>query len=164
MTVEAQSMEQRIHSLERQNRNFKRLIAGALVLGVASLILGQAASSGGDVAHLIRAHRIEIVSPEGRPAVVLGMTSAGTGTVTTMDAEGNKTVTLGVTRGGEGTITTYNGKGNELIKLAVTTQGEGVVITNNGDGRKLVEVGVTIDGDPKIFTFKPDGSTRNQWP
>ncbi|HOA75517.1 MAG TPA: hypothetical protein PL151_10115 [Phycisphaerae bacterium] len=158
------TLEQRIEKLERQNRTLKLAVASMLLAGVGALIMGQATTGGTDVANLIRAHRIEIVSADGKPAVVLGMTAGGTGTVTTLDAKENKIVSLGVTKNGEGTITTGNSRGRDLVRIAVTTEGEGVLITNNADGKKLVEIGVTTEGDPKIYTFKPDGSTKAQWP
>jgi len=158
------TIEQRVEKLERQNRNLKLVAAALLVAGATALIMGQAPAANDEVVNLIRAHRIEIISNEGKPAVVLGMTAAGTGTVTTFDPKENKIVSLGVTRNGEGTITTGNRKGNDLIKLAVTTEGEGVLITNNADGKKLIEIGVTTEGNPKIYTYKVDGSTRAQWP
>lgn len=158
------NMEERIGRLERQNRNLKIVLGGLTACGAVALLMGQAAPAGDDVANIIRARRVEIVSSEGRPAIVLGMTAGGTGTVTTLDAKENKIVSLGVTRGGEGTITTGSGKGNELVKVGVTTEGEGVLITNNAEGKKLIEIGVTVDGLPKIYTFKPDGAIKSQWP
>jgi hypothetical protein len=156
--------EQRITRLERQNRTLKLGMAGVLMAAVGALVMGQAAATKDDVANIIRAHRIEVVADDGRPAVVLGMTAAGTGTVTTLDPKDNKVVSLGVTKSGEGTITTGNRNGHDLVKVGVTTEGEGVVITNNAEGKKLIEIGVTVDGLPKIYTFKPDGSPKAQWP
>lgn len=158
------NMEERISRLERQNHRLRAILGGALLVGIGALIVGQAAPSRDDVANIIRARRIEVVAEDGRPAVILGMTAGGTGTVTTLDSKNNKIVTLGVTRGGEGAITTGNGKGNDLVKIGVTTEGEGVLITNNAEGRKLIEIGVTVDGQPKLYTFKPDGSPKAQWP
>lgn len=158
------TIEQRIEKLERQNRHLKLAVAGILMTAVGALVMGQAAATGDDVANIIRAHRIEVVSESGKPAVVLGMTAGGTGTVTTLDDKGGKIVTLGVAKGGEGTITTNNAKGNELVKVGVTTEGEGVIITQNQEGKKLIEIGVTTDGQPKIYTFKKDGSPKSQWP
>lgn len=158
------TIEQRMTRLEKQNRNLKLTMGGMLMAAVGALVMGQAAAPGDDVPNIVRARRIEVVSEEGRPVVVLGMTATGAGTVTTLDGKDNKIVSLGATRGGEGTITTGNRKGHELVKIGVTTEGEGVVITSNADGKKLIEIGVTTDGQPKIYTFKPDGSHKAQWP
>ncbi len=159
------TIEQRIERLERQNRNLRRALGGMLGLAVAGLVLGAAAASSTDeVPNVLRAHRIEVVTAEGKPAVVLGMTTNDAGTVSTLDAKGNKLVSLGVTTNGEGTVTTQSGKGKDLVRLAATTSGEAVIISYGGKGDKLIELGVTTKGEPKIYAYKPDGSAKSTWP
>jgi hypothetical protein len=158
------TIEQRMERLERQNRHLRWMVGGMLGLAVTGLVLGAAASSGGDeIPNVLRAHRVEVITPDGKPAVVLGMTTNDAGTVSTMDSKGNKLVTLGVTTNGEGTVTTQNDKGKDLVRVAATTSGEGVVITHNGRSDKLIELGVTTKGEPKIYAYKADGSPK-AWP
>lgn len=159
------TIEQRMDKLERQNRHLKWGLGGLVVLGVAGLLMGAgAAADKEDVPNIIRTHRIEVVGADGKPGVIIGLTSNNTGTFSTLNEAGTKVVTLGVTKGGEGTVTTHNKKGNDLVKVGATTSGEGVITTHDAGGQRLLELGMTVKNQPKIFSYKPDGTPRASWP
>ncbi|MBI4578655.1 MAG: hypothetical protein HY718_03080, partial [Planctomycetes bacterium] len=140
-------------------------VGGLIGATTAVLVMGAAAGAARDeTPSVVRAHQFEVVTADGKPALVLGMTANNTGTVTTLDGKGNKVVALGVTTGGEGTITTHNRKGRELVRAGATTSGEGVIITQDAAGRKLIEISVSTKGEPRVCAYKPDGTARATWP
>lgn len=159
------SIEQRIARLERQNRRLRVTVGAMLAVGAAGLLMGAAReAASAEVPAVIRAHRFEVVTEQGKPAIILAMTNRESGTIATLDAKGNKLVNLGVTTNGEGTVTMQNNRGKDIVRLAATTAGEGVILTQNGDGDKLLELGVTTDGEPKVYAYKADGQVRASWP
>jgi hypothetical protein len=158
------TIEQRIEKLERQNRHLKWAIGGLVGLGFAGVLMGAAAVEKEQIAGLIRARGLEIVTADGKPCIILSATTTNTGTITTMNPAGSKVVTIGVTTAGEGTVTTHNKKGKELVKLGATTSGEGVISTHDSNGRRLLEMGVTVKNQPKIFSYKVDDSPHATWP
>jgi hypothetical protein len=161
------TLEDRIEKLERQNRRLRWTVTGFVGLGVAALIMGQAAAPSAEdleKVDVVRARRVEVVDKDGRPVVSIGLTATGTGMITTMDGRGRKAVMLGATANGEGVVATMNRKGEELVKLGATTTGEGVITTSDGKGHKLIEIGVTTKNEPKIYTFNEKGEPKANWP
>jgi hypothetical protein len=177
------NIEQRITTLEIQNRRLSRVLIAVLVLGTGVGVMGARSS---DIADVVRARRIEIVSESGTPTVVLqtastggtvwtrneaeemlaviGATATGGGAISTYDGMGRKSISFGATKYGTGAISTFSPTGAALVRIAATSTGAGTVSTYNDRGEGLLSLSTTDDGAGIIASFTRNGAVKKQWP
>lgn len=144
------TIDKRFEQLERSNRRWRALtITLCLVMG-AGLLMAQAGP--GAVPGVIQVQRLEIVTKQGVPVVVLESAGDRGGRILTANKDGNihfETVA--------GETSVSNGQGQKLVRLAATKDGQGMVTTYNLNGEGVVAVGSTKDGKGAITTYNGQG-------
>ena len=143
------TLEQRIHTLERQNRQFKMLGATALILGLLVVIMGQAAAqtSPGNK-RVIEAEAFVIKDKEGKPRGAFRVRPDGTAGLYLLDQEGSPRVMWRVFPSGDPALHMLTAKGRPIAVLAQTSE-----------GAMALHLHSKSDRDHGSFVVLPDGTT-----
>lgn len=123
-------LQNRVRRLEWWNRLLVLSVAGALTLGFTS----QVAPARRGTDRLVRAERLEIVDPEGRARIVVGLDEHGSAGVMVNDSDGEARVTL--LHDSEGSaLFIRDAEGTIRIGVAQFADGGGGVALHGPDSR-----------------------------
>ncbi len=143
MTNDHGAIEERLESLERQNRRMKLAGLAGLVIAGAVVLTGLAGSAGGQAgkaANIIRATGFVLVDAQGRTRAALDM-NLNTPELVLYDANGKKRAALFESPDGPALILTGVHTGEEGVLLQVSADGP---LFSLADAQKFTtQVGVT---------------------
>lgn len=153
-------VEQRLQALEAEVRRWRRTTLGLAALGLATLSLGAMRTQ--DTPDVLRTRRLEVLRPDGQPAVVLAGNGAGGGLVELRRGEASELVLAlsaetkgGVMRLGTGgpagqrsygelgpTHWRVHGKADQqLWDIGLGPRGGGALRLSDADGATVCELG-----------------------
>jgi hypothetical protein len=124
------SLEDRVETLERENRRYRR----ALVIGVLAVCAFAAFGFGEQqVQEKVQAKTIEVVDKNGKVLVRLGEFE-GNGAVTTFNPSGQYLVDIVPTKSNSGGAVFYDGKGKQTMTFTDVVSGGGSIVLKNAQG------------------------------
>jgi hypothetical protein len=158
--MQTTSHEQRINSLERQNRRMKWLVASIALLATTGAIIGQTARP--QIPQVIQARSFEVVNEQGEKLITLGSYRFG-GLLVTRSHEGDKLCVMGGTGRGDGTITTYSGEVKRGVVLLTGDEHGGFVSVMSNAGTMAAGIGVDEKHAGIVTVRDVQGGHRALW-
>jgi hypothetical protein len=150
-------LTQRLDRLSRENRRYRRVAVGALILGCAALLMGQVAPPG--VADEVRARRFLLVDDRGGTRAALTVAPDGTALFIVADGSRRPRVSLTVGTSGAPSLAVYDGRGHRRATLGVDGGDAPFLLLADGEERGLATLGVTADGGASL-TFSDTAARR----
>lgn len=144
----AQSLRERVETLERENRRIKRIGIAAALLVVGLGFMGQAAPS-----RTIEAQRFVLKDESGIARATLGM-DLEVPQLQLYDSLGKSRVSLSVDALGQPALTLYDGAGNQTVNLVGMADGPGFWLSPGASKRQSIKEVVKQKGGIGLYMGK----------
>jgi hypothetical protein len=151
------ALVQRIESLERDNRRWKRGATLAILLVAAGGLMGHAST------RTVDAHKYVLRDAENRPRAELAMDGKQSLALRFKDESGMPRLTLGLE--GESAVVVLNDKSSKpRATLTVLPHGAPGLTLYDEAGKVRAELGLTREGTPALSVIERDGLVKWKTP